>query len=453
MSNESTRRFSEKIMAGVTRFANTKAILALKDGFVLTMPITLIGSIFMLIGNFPIPGWSDFMARIFGEGWQTPLNQVTGATFDIIALIAVFGIAYYYAKYSDVDAVPAGLLSIVSFLIITEAFVALPEEIMNAISNEGVALQNVSGVIPKSWTGGQGMVTAILVGLLVGIIYSWFIHRKITIKMPESVPEGVSNAFSALIPGLVIVTLFTILYILCDILAGKTLTAIIYEILQVPMQSLSDSLGGIIAIMAFISIFWLFGLHGPNIVMGVMSPILTANVLANQKIIDAGGQLIAGGPEANAAIVGPQMVDIYCKFGGAGLTLGLLIAVFIAGRSKQMRTLSKMSLVPGIFNINEPVIFGLPIVMNLLLAIPFIVVPMIAAILTYLSIKIGFIAPFVSTQIPWTTPPLISGFLLSGWQGAVLQLIILAISIAVYLPFVKVQDRQFYKTEQEAEVH
>lgn len=214
------------------------------------------------------------------------------------------------------------------------------------------------------------------------------------------------------------------------------------------MQNLSDSLGGIIAIMALISLFWLFGLHGPNIVMGVMAPILTANVLANQKIVDAGGTLVASGANANAAIVGPQMVDIYCKFGGAGLTLGLLIAVFIAGRSKQLRTLSKMSLVPGIFNINEPVIFGLPIVMNPLLAIPFIVIPVIAAVLTYLSIKIGFIAPFVSTQIPWTTPPLISGFLLSGWQGALLQLVILAISIAIYLPFVKLQDRQFYDMEE-----
>ena len=447
MKNNTSGNFSEKMMEWVNRFANSKAILSLKDGFVLTMPITLIGSIFMLIGTFPIPGWETFMAGIFGPGWQEPLNQVTGATFDIIALIAVFGIAYYWAKHSNVDAVPAGLLALVSFLIITDSFVALPEEVMNAISNEGVALQTISGVIPKSWTGGQGMVTAILVGFLVGAIYSWFVRHKITIKMPESVPEGVSNAFSALIPGVVIVTLFLLLYIIFDMLAGKTLTAIIYQILQLPMQHLSDSLGGIIAIMALISLFWLFGLHGPNIVMGVMSPILTANVLANQKIVDAGGELIARGANANAAIVGPQMVDIYCKFGGAGLTLGLLIAVFIAGRSRQLRTLSKMSLVPGIFNINEPVIFGLPIVMNPILAIPFIVTPVIAAILTYFSIKIGFIAPFISTQIPWTTPPLISGFLLSGWQGALLQLIILVISIIIYLPFVKMQDRQFYEME------
>ena len=234
MKNNTSGNFSEKMMEWVNRFANSKAILSLKDGFVLTMPITLIGSIFMLIGNFPIPGWETFMAGIFGPGWQEPLNQVTGATFDIIALIAVFGIAYYWAKHSNVDAVPAGLLALVSFLIITDSFVALPEEVMNAISNEGVALQTISGVIPKSWTGGQGMVTAILVGFLVGAIYSWFVRHKITIKMPESVPEGVSNAFSALIPGVVIVTLFLLLYIIFDMLAGKTLTAIIYQILQLP---------------------------------------------------------------------------------------------------------------------------------------------------------------------------------------------------------------------------
>lgn len=100
MKNNTAGSFSDKMMEWVNRFANTKAILSLKDGFVLTMPITLIGSIFMLIGNFPVPGWENFMARIFGAGWQQPLNQVTGATFDIIALIAVFGIAYYWAKHS-----------------------------------------------------------------------------------------------------------------------------------------------------------------------------------------------------------------------------------------------------------------------------------------------------------------------------------------------------------------
>ncbi|MBY0754442.1 PTS sugar transporter subunit IIC [Clostridium sardiniense] len=421
-----------KMMPAFMKFANSKVVSALKDGFVLTMPLTLIGSVFMLIGNFPISNWNGIMESIFGAGWAAPLNQVTGATFDIIALVGVFGIAYSYAKSYDIDAVPSGILGIISFLIVSNSFV---------VSESG---EVINGVIPKAWTAGQGMITAILVGLAVGAIYSLCIRKNLRIKMPESVPPGVSNAFSALIPGFIIATLSMIVYIVCDKLKGISMTEIIYEILQIPMQNLSDSLVGIVVIMALISIFWWFGLHGPNIVMGIMAPILTANSLGNQAVVDAGQSLVVG---ENAKVVTVQMVDIYAKFGGAGITLGLIIAALIVAKSRQVKELSKMALVPGIFNINEPVIFGLPIVFNPLMIIPFILVPIFAVLMTYFSITLGFIEPFLAVQVPWTTPSIISGFLLSGWQGAVLQIAILAMSVFMYLPFVKLQDKVSYNEE------
>lgn len=423
----------EKVMPYFMKFASSKPISAIKDGFILTMPATIIGSIFLLIGNFPINGWSDKMASIFGANWQTPLNQVSGATFDILALIAVFGIAYAYTRNEGHEAVPAGILGIISFLIVTNAFV---------VTEAG---EVVGGIIPKAWTGGQGMICAIIIGLLVGFIYSLFLNKDIRIKMPESVPTGVSNAFTALIPGVVIGTGSMIIYVVCDAVKGISMTEIIYEILQIPMQSLSDSLIGIILIMFFISLLWWCGIHGPNVVMAIMSPILTANALDNQSIIDAGQALVAGD---NAKIVTVQMVDIFGKFGGAGITLGFVIAGIIIAKSKQMKSISKLSLIPGVFNINEPVIFGLPIVFNPLMLIPFIIVPVLAVIMTYASIALGFIQPFTATQVPWTTPPIISGFLLSGWQGAVLQIAILAVAIVVYLPFMKMLDKEALKQEE-----
>ena len=307
----------EKVMPYFMKFASSKPISAIKDGFILTMPATIIGSIFLLIGNFPINGWSDKMASIFGANWQTPLNQVSGATFDILALIAVFGIAYAYTRNEGHEAVPAGILGIISFLIVTNAFV---------VTEAG---EVVGGVIPKAWTGGQGMICAIIIGLLVGFIYSLFLNKDIRIKMPESVPTGVSNAFTALIPGVVIGTGSMIIYVVCDAVKGISMTEIIYEILQIPMQSLSDSLIGIILIMFFISLLWWCGIHGPNVVMAIMSPILTANALDNQSIIDAGQALVAGD---NAKIVTVQMVDIFGKFGGAGITLGFVIAGIIIAK-------------------------------------------------------------------------------------------------------------------------
>ena len=198
----------EKVMPYFMKFASSKPISAIKDGFILTMPATIIGSIFLLIGNFPINGWSDKMASIFGANWQTPLNQVSGATFDILALIAVFGIAYAYTRNEGHEAVPAGILGIISFLIVTNAFV---------VTEAG---EVVGGVIPKAWTGGQGMICAIIIGLLVGFIYSLFLNKDIRIKMPESVPTGVSNAFTALIPGVVIGTGSMIIYVVCDAVKG-----------------------------------------------------------------------------------------------------------------------------------------------------------------------------------------------------------------------------------------
>lgn len=416
----------EKMMPAFMKFSNAKATVALKDGFVLTMPLTLIGSIFLLIANLPIKNWNKIMANLFGADWMVPLNQVTGATFDILALIAVFGIAYSYVKTSNIDAVPAGIIGIISFLILSNSFVESPSG------------EVVGGVIPKAWTGGQGMITSILVGLAVGAIYTWFIKKNIRIKMPESVPSGVSNAFSALVPGFVIMLLSMFIFLICDKIQGVSMTEIIYKVLQIPMQNLSDTLPGIIIIMALISIFWWFGLHGPNIVMGIMAPILTSNALANQAVIDAGNTLAVGG---NAKIVTVQLVDIYAKFGGAGITLGLIAAALLVAKSQQVNQLSKMSLVPGLFNINEPIIFGLPIIFNPLMIVPFVLVPVIAVLMTYFSIILGFIHPFTAVQVPWTTPPIISGFLLSGWQGAVVQLAILGMATMVYFPFVKMLDK------------
>ncbi len=387
----------EKAMPYFMKFANSKPIVALKDGFILTMPLTLLGSIFMLIAAFPIPGWGDFMAGIFGATWSDPLWHVVGATFDIIALIVVFGTAYAYVKQDKIDAVPAGILGIVSFLILTNGFVMTE------------AGEKIGGVIPKAWTSGQGMIAAILVGLFVGYTYSAFIKKNIRIKMPESVPTGVSNAFSALIPGFFIMVVSLVVSVACTSLKGMSMTEIIYQVIQTPLQNLSDSFAGVIIISLLISLFWWFGLHGANIVMGVMAPVLTANALANQSILDAGGALVAG---ENASIVTAQFIDIFVKFGGTSITLGLVIAALIVAKSSQVKQISKMSLIPGIFNINEPVIFGFPIIFNPVMFIPFVVVPVVAAIITYFSIASGFMQPFGGVMVPWTTPPIISGFLL-----------------------------------------
>ncbi|WP_440894689.1 PTS sugar transporter subunit IIC [Amphibacillus sp. Q70] len=415
----------------VVKISSTKALVALKDGFVLTMPITLIGSLFLLVGNIPIEGYGEFMANLFGADWNIGLNQVVGATFDILAIVTVIGIAYFYARNDDEDGISSAIIALVSFLVITAS---------STVSESG---EVIGGVIPKDWTGAQGVITAIIIGLISGAVFTFFKKKKITIKMPDGVPQGVSNSFAALIPGLVIILGSMIVYQVLQVAFDSSLTQVIFDALQVPMQNLSDSFIGGLVITLLISLLFWAGLHGPNIVMGVMAPILTTNALANNDLLASGNLTVADG----ANIITPQLIDVYVKFGGTGITLGLLIAAIITAKSKQMRSVSKLSIIPGIFNINEPVIFGLPIVYNPFMLIPFILVPTIGFIITYVAIAIGFMPPFSGVQIPWTAPPIISGFILNGFSGALIQLIILAISVAIYWPFMKAQDKNLVEQE------
>lgn len=424
-----------KFMEILMKFASLKGIVALKDGFVLTVPLTLAGSIFLLLANLPFAGYADFMAGIFGPNWNVPLNQVTGATFDILALLIAIGLPYKYAENEGYDSIGCGLLGLAAFVIVT------------ASSTVSAGGEVVTGIIPKAWIGGQGVITAIVMGFITSAVFCWCMKKNLRIKMPDSVPEGVSKAFAALIPGVFIFVIATTIYTVCVLGFGKTFSELVFKMLQIPLMTFSTSLGGAIVLSVLITLLFWAGIHGPNVVGGVMEPIWLAASLSNQAVLDAGQQLVAG---ENAYILTWPVFQVYIKLGGCGMTLGLLIAAFLCAKSQQMKTISKLSVGCGIFNVNEPVIFGLPIAFNPYYLVPFSLVPVVGLLITYFSIRIGFMAPFNATQVPWTTPPLISGLLMSGIPGLVTQLLILAASAAVYLPFVKIHDNELYKNEQSA---
>lgn len=184
-------------------------------------------------------------------------------------------------------------------------------------------------------------------------MYSQFIKRDIRIKMPEGVPPGVANSFSALIPGFAIITVAAIVFGLCQAFANKTFTEIVYKLLQVPVQNLTDTLTGAVLIMVLMSLLWWCGIHGAAIIMGVMGPLLTANALQNQAILDSGKELVVG---ENAKVVTIQFLDVFTKLGGSGITIGFIIAALIVARSSHLKQLGRLSLAPGLFNINEPII-------------------------------------------------------------------------------------------------
>lgn len=422
----------DKFIEFMGEFAQIKAVAALRDGFIMTTPFTICGSVFLLLANLPLPGYAEFMASLFGADWTAPLNAVAGGTFSVLALIVVLAITYKFVENEGCDAIMASILSLSTFLIL------MPPAI---VSKGG---EVVGDIIPKAWAGSNGVITAIIIAFFVSYVFCYCEKNHIGIKMPDSVPSGVAKAFTALVPGMIFFTTASVLYGLCHYIGATTLPELVFKVIQTPLQGLSDSLAGGSIIVGLQSILFWAGIHGPNVVGGVVSPLLIANSLDNQHLIDAGMSLI-NNPEAK--IFTCQINDVFVKSGGCGLTLGLLFAGLFAARSQQLKSLMKMAFVPGLFNINEPIIFGLPIVFNPYLLVPFVLVPLIAMFVTYFAISTGFMAPFSAVQVPWTTPPVIAGFLLNGWQGAVVQIVNLAIATVIYFPFLKAQDKAFLKEE------
>lgn len=431
------------ILPPVMKFVNTKAIQALRDGMLLSLPFIMVGSVFLLLASFPVPAVADWMNK---TGLTHFWNQAYDASFGIVAIFAVVGIAYTWAKNEHVDPLPAGMTAFVGFLIIMNPTTPVMDGSKTVIS-AAKAPTLLTGFIDRTWLGGQGMISAIIIGMITGWIYSWFIKKKITIKLPDQVPPAVAGSFVSLIPAAVLTCLWLAVYAGFDKLAGTTMTEWIYHTIQTPLQGLSDSFGGILVMTILVPFFWFFGVHGSTLVGGIVGPILGANALQNAEIFKKYGYVDAA---HGGHIVIQGLFDQFSTVTGAGMTLGLVVFMTFFARSQQMKGIGKLALIPGIFNINEPVLFGVPLVLNPVLALPFFLMPPLSAGSTYLLIKAGILPYLNGVQVPWTTPPVISGFLIGGWKVAVWQAIILIISFFIYLPFARKYDTVLYMQEQEA---
>jgi PTS system cellobiose-specific IIC component len=425
---------SQKIIAPIMKFVNMRGIIALKDGMLSILPLTVVGSIFLILGQIPFEGVNNAIANIFGPDWTEPFMQVHAGTFAIMGLISCFSIAYSYAKNSGVEPLPAGVLSLSSFFITLRS---------SYIPESG---EPIGDALSKVWFGGQGIIGAIIIGLTVGAIYTEFIQKKIVIKMPEQVPQAIAKQFEAMTPAFAIFLLSMIVYIISKAITdGGTFIEMIYDVIQVPLQGLTGSLPGAIGIAFFISFLWWFGVHGQSVVNGIVTALLLSNLDANKALSAAGNLSLENG----AHIVTQQFLDSFLLISGSGITFGLVIAMLFGAKSQQYKALGKVAVFPALFNVNEPVIFGFPIVMNPVMFIPFLLVPVLSAVLVYGSIAVGFMTPFAGVTLPWSTPAIISGLMVAGWQGAVLQIVILSLSAIIYYPFFRIQDKIAYNNELE----
>lgn len=410
------------------KLGKNKYLTAIRDGFLLTTPLLIVGSFFMLVANFPIPGWTEFWARFFGENWTAYMSKPTNATFDIMAILAVLGIGYSFAGQLKTDKLAGAAVGVVAW------FILMPFQ----VTNGEVTLSG----IPLGWVGSRGIFVGIISAFLAVHIFAYVTKKGWVIKMPAGVPPTVTKSFAALIPSAIVMLVFFVINILFSMTPYGNAFDFVFLILQKPLMTLGNSLGAVLIAMGFQHLFWFFGINGGSIVGSIMQPILTPLSMENLAALTEGIAL--------PNLVNQQFYDLFTTFGGCGSTLSMLIAMLAVCKSDRVKKLGRISLVPALFGINEPIVFGLPIVLNPLILVPFLLAPMANIIISYFSMASGLV-PFCSgVSLPWTTPPVISGFLTTGWRGAVLQIVLLVIGVFIYLPFVKMIDRQYQREEQTA---
>ncbi|WP_196210474.1 PTS N,N'-diacetylchitobiose transporter subunit IIC [Citrobacter sp. Res13-Sevr-PEB04-36] len=406
---------------------------AIKNGFIRLMPLTLVGAMFVLINNvflnFTEGSFFWSMGVRLDAGTIDTLEQlkVTGSsvyngTLGIMSLMTPFFIGMALAEERKVDPLASGLLSIAAFMTVTPFTVG-----------------GVSGIGPN-WLGGANIISGIIIGLVVAELFTFIIRRQWVIKLPESVPESVSRSFTALIPGFIILLLMGLISWGLS-LVGTHFHQVIMNSIATPLASLGSIVGW--AYVIFNSFLWFFGVHGGLALTALNSGILGPWGMENMAVYTQYGSVdaaLAAGKTFHFW-TGP-MLESYVYLGGTGATLSLIFAIFIASRRADYRQVAKMALPSGLFNINEPILFGLPIIMNPVLMIPFVLIQPILAGITLLVYSLGIIPPSTNFA-PWTMPPGLGAFFNSNGSIAalIMALINLGIATMIYLPFVIIANK------------
>lgn len=405
------------------KIGRQRHLKALREGIMMAMPLVLLGSFFTLIKDFPIATWTEWL-KAHG-GMDVLLANMANNSFGLMALITVFGVAYRLAESYETDGPSAGVLAIGTFLMMTPSIA----------SEDGVA------GIPYNMLGGKGIFAAIVVAMISAEIYRWFIQKNITIKMPNGVPDAVSKSFSALIPGIVILAFFAIVRKVIEVTGLGSLNAILSIVIGKPLGLIASTLPGTFVAVLLNSLFWFCGVNGGQVVGAVMNPLWIQYADAN-RIAQAAG-------EALPNIITAPFMDLFVYIGGGGATIGLALCLMFFSKSKSYKTLGKVSGIPALFNINTAILFTFPTVLNPIMLIPFVLTPVVNAVLTYGVMAMGLVPYTTGVTLPWTTPPIVGGFLATGsWKGAVLQIVLVAVSFLIYFPFFKAADKRNLLAEQ-----
>jgi PTS system cellobiose-specific IIC component len=425
-SHAGLHKFMDKFAEVSGKVGNQVHLRSLRDAFAVIMPLFILAGVGVLINNvvFPLIAKGQTLANL--QVWG---NLLSNGTLNIAGLALAPTIGYVLARNKDYDNPISAAIIALSSLIVT-----MPITVQMIPTGAKKAV-DITGALSFANLGTTGMFSGIIIGLLATTIFIKLASVKhLQIHMGDSIPPMVASSFNSMIPAILTVSFFALGAALLSVFGHTNLIAIITAVIQEPLRRFNTSLPGMLFIYSAGNFLFTLGIHQTVINGTLLDPVLLINMNKNMAAYNAHKSI--------PYILTNTFRDTFGMIGGTGSTLCLLIAVFLFSRMKSSRDIASLAVAPGIFNINEPVIFGFPIVFNFSLMIPFVLQPVIGILIAYAATVLGWMNRVV-VLIPWTTPPFLSAFLATGgdWRAVIVQLLIIVEGVFFYLPFLMVSDR------------
>lgn len=405
------------------KLGQNKVLQSISSGMVMTLPVTIGASVFSIFASFPIKPVADWFAKV---GITPSMSAIVNGTMNILAVFISFTIAYNYAKSCKQNGIVAGLFGLASF------FVLMPQTVPG---------KKPVNAFQMTYLGSEGIIVAIILSILIGVFYVKLSkNKKLTIKLPDSVPSMVSSSIEPLIIGIIIFIAVFIVRAIFDFSPFNNVFDFINKLITTPLMHVGGSPLTLILVFALSNILFTFGIH-PAAIQSVIIPLVISMMVGSTPAFQAGKTI---------PYLSNLVVFAFANNDAAGATLGLVLMGLILSKSKRYKEFFKVSALPNLFNINEPIIFGMPIVLNPLMFVPFVLSTFVSGGIGLLAVKIGFITnynPSLGMGMPWTMPKIVADTMIMGWQGAVVWLINFLLMFLIYLPFFRVADKQAFEEE------
>lgn len=410
----------EKLLTPMSTWvSNNKSLQAISKGFMSILPVTIISSLFYLAANFPITAWTEWLTS---SGIQQYILIPYNVTMGLFSLYAVFAISYHYANAEKCDALSSGILALINFFCLTPYVTDI----------EGVLFAQGGYAYSFDWLGCKGLFVSMIVAVITAKGFCLFEKKGWTIHMPEGVPPYVEKSFASLIPGTIMAFICMIIAALFAKTSFGSIHQLIYTYLQTPLTIIGGSLPGYLFSQVLIQLLWWFGIHGFNVVAGIIMPIflsIDAARMAGETTNPIGMSLMT--------VVGQSTISV------------VLILLFFC-KSKQLKEVGKVAAPAAIFNIGEPIVFGVPNVLNPYMLIPSVfLVPIVTNLFFYLGFASGIVTPLSGAQVSMQVPVILYGLIQGNWMVALWQALAIPLGILLYLPFYKAYDNKLLKEEKE----